>query len=635
MSTSLISTPELLALHKEVITLTASSVTQRDINAAAKQQRRHELKLLDTASICPVPQIKTFQDRLPSLKESRLQKLVTDQFYNADVMATALCVTDAVLYTQPVQIGSVSTLMRIRHWIQNLHGSPDTLKAGLATARDLFAVKTILDSEDSDLVHELCVGLFGTNRLRVSVPNFTYIYGGFECSPPIIQDKRVVSWCHSMKQSSTSGHPVNYLLYENIFPGSITLAEYVQSCTASQFLDKYLQVIYALRQAVQAIDFTHYRLTADRVILRPIKSNSSDKIMFELPYVTERGLEYVLTDAVATLTDFSWAHFDYNGEPWGNYHHVDTFVYPRRSFPLADAYKLLCTSMAVMQSSGNTATFTDLATILSFFSSERPVDLIRQQASIGYSLPLTPRVASKNLDDLTRYIRQIQACSFLSPNPGSHRVLGCQGTDFCITTEGMTRLIGLDKPATPETVFDFYAMGTERLSQGKSLDDVKRQFPYDTSTRQAQDKLDHVLTDISQGLKSIRRVDLGLLPITEIFTWTTLEAYRQYLIRVAQLYDQLETANIQITVLKFTAEAYNDQATLSLMDDRYQQLLSLMIPLNDHLASFRDDRKHLESVLDNPVNQEFIDTAIKRDPRLNWYWEGQHIFDYMLTPQVV
>jgi hypothetical protein len=635
MSAPLISTPELLALHKEVSTLTSSSVTQRDINAAAKQQRRQELKLLDTASICPVPKIKTFQDRLPGLKESRLQKLVTDQFYNADVMATALCVTDAVLYTQPVQIGAVTTLMRIRHWIQNLHGSPDEFKASLATARDLFAVKTTLDSPDSDLVHELCVGLFGTNRLRVAVPNFTYIYGGFECSPPIIQDKRVISWCHDQKNTSSSGNPVNYLLYENIFPASITLAEYVRSCTTSQFLDKYLQVLYALRQAVQAIDFTHYRLTADRVILRPIKPNSSDKSLFELPYVTERGLEYLLTDAVATLTDFSWAHFEYNGEPLGNYHHVDTFVYPRRSFPLADAYKLLCTSLESMQSSGNGATFTDVSTLLAFFSSEHPRDIIRQHAPIGYSLPLTPRLAATTLDDLTRYIRQIQACAFLSSTPGTHRVLGCQGTDFCITAEGMTRLIGLDKPATPETVFDFYAIGTERLSQGQSLDDLKRQFPYDKATNQAKDKLDHLFTDIAQGLKSIRRLDLSLLPITDIFTWATLDAYRQYLIRVAQVYDQLETANIQITVLKFTADAYNDRLTLDLMDERYQQLLSLMIPLNDHLSSFRDDRKHLESVLDNPVNQEFIDMAIKRDPRLNWYWQGQHIFDYMLTPQVM
>lgn len=625
-----ISTQQLLTLHQEVSDLTGSSVTQRDINNAAKQQRRRELQLLDTSSICPVPQIRTFQERLSGLKEIRLQKLVTDQFYNADVMATALCVTDAVLYTQPVQIGSVTTLMRIRHWIQNLQGSPTELKASLATAKDLFAVKTLIESMDSDLVHELCVGLFGTNRLRVTLPNFAYIYGGFECSQPIIQDKQVVSWCHPTKNSTTSGVPINYLLYENVFPNSITLAEYSRSCTSSQFLEKYLQVIYALRYANQEIDFTHYHLTADRVILRSVEPTTAPKSMFELPYTTERGLEYLLTDAVAMILDFSWAHFEYNGEPFGNYRHLDAFVYPRRSFPLTDAYKLLCTSLAAMQSGNNLVTFTEMAKILGFFSPDSPMELLRQQAAIGYALPLTTQLATKTVDDLTRYIRQIHACSFLTPTPGSHRILGCQGTDFCITTEGITRLIGLDKPATPDDAFDFYALGTQQLSRGQNLDELKHRFQYERAMNQAKTQLDQSFDTITQGLKSIRRVEIGILPITEIFTWGTREAYRQYLIGVAQVYDQLEAANIQITVIKFTAEAYNDIPTLDLIEERYQQLLDLMIPLNDHLASLREDRKHLEAILDNPVNQEFIEIALKRDPRLNWYWDGRSIFDYML-----
>jgi hypothetical protein len=630
MTPSLISTPQIQALHQEITSLTESSVTHQDIITASKQQRRRELKLLDTATICPVPQVRTFQDRLPGLKESRLQKLVTQEFYNADVMATALCVTDAVIYTQPVQMGSVTSLMRIRHWIENLHGSPNDLKANLGRARDFFAVKTALESSGIDLVHELSVGLFGTNRLRVTVPNFAYIYGGFECSPPIITDKRVVTWCQATK------NPVNYLLYENVFPGSLTLAEYVRTCTVSQFLDKYFQILYALRYAAQEIDFTHYHLTADRVILRPLdprdaSTSSGPPGPFKLSYLTERGLEYVSTDYVATMIDFSWSHFNYNGEAFGNYQHLNKFVYPRRSFPLTDAYKLLCTSLVEMQNHGNRTTFDDLTSILEFFSSESPQQILQHQASFDFGLPLTPELASKTLDDLARYIRSTQACSFITPNPGNQPILGCQGTSFCVTVEGMTRLIGLDKPATPETVFDFYEMGTRSLSQGKTLDSLKRDFPYEAAVSSAKTKLGQLFMSISKEISATRQIDLNLLPLTEIFTWTTLEAYRHYLLQVAAIYDQLESANIQITVLKFTAEAYQDTNTLDLVEERYRQLLNLMIPLNGFLSGLRDDRQHLEAILDNPVNQKFIDETLQRDPRLNWYWNGRPIFDYMLV----
>ena len=42
------------------------------------------------------------------------------------------------------------------------------------------------------------------------LPNFAYIYGGFKCSGPILNDNnKVVDWCVN------NNYSVNYILYEN------------------------------------------------------------------------------------------------------------------------------------------------------------------------------------------------------------------------------------------------------------------------------------------------------------------------------------------------------------------------------------------------------------------------------------
>src|SRR5436190_712755 len=82
---------------------------------------------------------------------------------------------------------------------------------------------------------------------RSYVPNFAYVFGGFKCSAPILQDPKYilgsagrypVNWCNS-------GLDIEYIIYENIAP-AVSFKEYVKKCTFEQFLDKYLQIIYAL-----------------------------------------------------------------------------------------------------------------------------------------------------------------------------------------------------------------------------------------------------------------------------------------------------------------------------------------------------------------------------------------------------
>ena len=53
-------------------------------------------------------------------KSKGLDSVVSKEFYNPDVMTSAMCIADSIFYTPPIQIGSVTSTMRIRYWLDQL-----------------------------------------------------------------------------------------------------------------------------------------------------------------------------------------------------------------------------------------------------------------------------------------------------------------------------------------------------------------------------------------------------------------------------------------------------------------------------------------------------------------------------------
>ncbi len=632
---SLTSTAEIFQLHDRAMEIYQTSQARREIKENTSRLLQREKQNLSTTSICPLPALGKDQTRIDNLKKKKLQKISKDQFYNPEVMRETMCITDAIVYTQPVQKGSVTSLQRTRQWIRNLRQIGTESVYGYALAADLegevpeesssfpmYVLKAPRSEEaDEELTHELFIGLFGTNPLRSFVPNFAYVYGGFQCAGPIIDPKtrQVATWCTRRGLGS-----VNYVIYENIAP-SVSFHEYVQKCSPSQFWVQYLQILYALRQAQSVNGFTHYDLHSNNVLIRQIDTDEE----FSIPYNTENGREYLKTDRIATIIDYGNSYIVYEAQNYGSYGKESFFVSPRRSYPFHDAYKLLLLAISNAKSARNLAVVEEGIRILSFFNSSPTKTILEREISLAYSLPYTEKAAGKTLDDLLRYIRSRCPCEFITIKPTTRRVLGCSGTDLCLTSSQLRREVDMETQRVPVSLFGFYDIATRYSAQNDipRLNLVKNQFHYPEAKERALDHFNSLQETLELIALDLETVKLVGRDFTAIFDIETLSPYRQFVMNVAGFYDTLEQLSISYDVLTYAAQTYKDGVTLSRVRKEYKETLDKYL---DRLAAW------VTSIINDIVhlNRYFIDETLRRqylllleeDPRLSWYEDGLILF---------
>jgi len=273
---------------------------RKDLDENLTKQKRNEEYLIKNTSQCSTSELDLLRDRIPGLKAQELKRNSIKKLYNAEAMKGTMCAIDSIFYTSPYDVGSSKLNDRIRLYIHNLRNVGDESLDGYAllsdfeNVKDMFILKVARDPKDDTLLHELVIGLHGTNTLRKYIPNFAYVYGGFKCSPPLIDPvtKKVVTWCLN------NDNPVNYVIYENISP-AVSMEKYLETCTGQEFLQAYLQVLYSLRTAEIAISYSHYDLHTANVLIRTL-----DIPKFQLVYNTENGLEYLSTSMIATIIDY-------------------------------------------------------------------------------------------------------------------------------------------------------------------------------------------------------------------------------------------------------------------------------------------------------------------------------------------
>src|SRR5690606_9854597 len=132
------------------------------------------------------------RDHLSGLQAHELREIMTEQYYNPQVMKGAKCLVDSIFYTSPYDLGSLYFNNRIRLYIHNLRelgintSDKYALIGDFENVKDMFLMKVSRSPEIDNLSHELIIGIYGTNSLRKHIPNYAYIYGGFKCSPPLI-----------------------------------------------------------------------------------------------------------------------------------------------------------------------------------------------------------------------------------------------------------------------------------------------------------------------------------------------------------------------------------------------------------------------------------------------------------------
>lgn len=340
--------------------MTTQSDTQKNSRfklSPEETEKKREEDFIESVSPCLEEEMKILSANFNGMDEELLQEFVKKSFYSQSVMKASECAINSLFYVSPSDIGSTELNDRIVSYITDMEKigklttkEKDTFSANFGRAENFFVVKSAKDPSKDFLTHELLVGLYGTNSMRQYVPNFSYVYGGFKCSPPIFdpETKKVLSFCDG------NTNKINYVIYENIAP-SITLGDYItgkkgaQKCSGNDFLNVFLQITFALEKARESIDFTHHNLDVNNVLIRTVEGIDE----FQIPYNKFNYKPYIKSNVIATIINYEYSRIKTQEQIGKNNEKIGPQIfgkfgkknaYPDKNWIVGDLYKLLMSS---------------------------------------------------------------------------------------------------------------------------------------------------------------------------------------------------------------------------------------------------------------------------------------------------
>lgn len=623
--------------HMELIkTQLQDPVVREKLKIYEKQQLNNEEILISNNQICGNDNLISLKEHITNLKPDILKKDVDTQFYNAQVMRAAMCAIDSVIYSPPEDIGSAQHNNLVNRYVKNLRQIGTESVNGYAMLgsfdgiEDFFVVKVSRNPLNDTLVHELVVGLYGTNKMRdLNNPNFSYIYAGLKCSPPLIDPntKKVVYSCLD------NFNLVNYVLYENVAPAK-SIRDYVKTCTSKQFLNVFMQALYALRLANIIVDYTHYDLHAENLLIRDPKLFGGK--MFQIPYETENGNEYLTTDVISTFIDYGYSHIKtedivdekngviFKGQDFGVHGRIHLSIFPNRSWIIYDAYRLLMNCMGYAYDNNNISVLKDMKNIFKFFNNIND-PIIFMENRVPDILPLIEKTENLQLDDLTRHIRSVCDCSFITSSPSSDPILDCG--DLCPSEKSILADVGLnvdDEIKIPNNIRDF-----DDLIQVLSKQNNKEKLDYIIDNYNYIDNIENHLDDIDQQYKLLKvkvvdfynsnTPDITKINYDSIFSYKGLSKIRQPYIDMGEIFNIIEKLNNDVNIGLCTAELYDDDNTIHYLNE-------LSININEVVNTFELEANYIifsyGDYLDNITDDDYYD-IIDNDKRLEWYWSDR------------
>lgn len=548
-----------------------TGLDRESANRAVQTRIEFESQAINqTSSVCPVYVESKFRLNISGIRDAKVKEEISRQFYNPDVMKAASCAIDAMYYGLTDRQGDVTVNQMIRKRITDLKviasGVQGTAaRLTLGSADDIAVTKfPKKQSGDNDILHELFVATVGgVNNLRSVVPNFAYIFGGFRCTPPLIDSEsgQVTGWCSDL----AGEHKVQFLLMENISPAE-SAAKYISQANANQTMSLYFQVVLALSVAYRAIEFTHYDAHTENVLMRDISATGIGRT-FVIPYPRRDGTTlYVKADRVATFIDYGMAGVRYKGAYYGNHEvwRTELAIFGDKPWPLHDAYKFLMFLIMDAHEAKNDIALSVLTKIFRFFNKEEdPIALSRYtinerdtttQWPQRFALPYIPKATKFSLDDLLDFLMtELNHKDIIfTSKPARLQALRCSN---CTTFFGALKLMGSKSEVRPTTFFEFYDAATGLDVHGDQFKALKRRFPYDEASRAWLDQIEALQKTTQTAAAQTYRIDLNSFPLSKP---TTLKLIRKSYFDIYHLLSLTEDLELQFKIGTWMAEHFDD-----------------------------------------------------------------------------
>jgi hypothetical protein len=550
-----------------------------ELIALQAEQKKEEDELAKML-VCREDDLDKIRDRLGSLDGVKVRRALTDYFFDGATMKVMFCLIESILAHQgKLADGALKEYERIRHWLRadKQIGAESIFGYAMTTSFDgqdnLLVAKAPRPGVGAgDSIHEYIVGAFALNNLRSYLPNFAYVFGTFDCASPVIGlEKEIDTWCGFQPG-------VHYVLYENVNP-SVTLGDLNKTISFPLFLNYYLQVLLALRLAHKKYDFTHYDLHDQNVLVRALGRPVS------LEYETPRGVSYLETEGIATIIDYGQSHVKIGGKNYGYFGLEAYGPTASHSFPIFDAYKLLLMSMRTMFNNDNPA-WQQASSILRFFTTENPVQVIKSQSKFYYSLPRTKQTLALSLDELIDYILKIYPQSMVTTS--LYPLLKCKAAR-CQSPRAALKALELSPTPKAGDMIELYDLATKYEQEGRIGEEklLLQRYPYNEQIGKLSTDFDHHLSELERKARDFSKVQFGQ-PII---------AYRRSFDAFAEMVDVADDLSLGLQALQALAQDYQDDKTLRLVKELkpiYQQVILLLMSISDQYLE--DALKIKESV---------------------------------------
>lgn len=566
---------------------------------------------------------------------SQLINILSDQFCNIEAMEAISC------FIQNIQLweSSLSSNYRLREYFGDLEQFGPLSNHGVVMdGSKPFIIKASRNTieADEELIHETFIGLKGTNQLRKFIPNFVYVFGFFECSCPVVDtiNRQILTWCNNKQVESS------YIVYEKIFPNR-PFRKLCRHGTVSQILNAYLQVAYSLILAYKVIDFTHYDLHLDNVLIRILP----DKPNISIPYETENGKEYLNSNFVATIIDYGSSHIQFEGRHYGRYGIEQYGVLPDSSFVFHDMFKLLMFILEEMKLSerDDYIIFQPIVDyILGDYTYTSFDDLIYKYREYYYALPnIEIKISPFDLTHCIRTMFPVETSFFSSEpeitspnlNRGSGKSSSSESddksfvpvdlTEKCDFNETLSKLNLSGIPRVKSVIHYFDLMTGKNLSD-KIKKRIRSRFRYREILIQCEEEYSGLLNKFNDLYMQTQLFSLKKYPLKNIYSDRIFKYYRHYVERLAEMLNVYTDVYVYYRSLHFTYSDYDIDDMVSGLTENYIQQRPILRKLVDCLRSLKDDIRHMHNLI--TANHDYIKVRVKENPMYNWYEDAYPMY---------
>lgn len=617
------------------------------LNRQIQDKIQRELALIErSSSACPYYRSddvefneEDFRKNIGGLDFGKVKELASKQFFNKEVMIGVSCATDSMFYSISNKQGSSSVCEVVREEIDKLKVMASGVQgqggsAEMGHVKDLFWYKIPRPGAEDDLMHELFIGLMGTNLLREECYNFSFIYGGFRTRKPVVDlDGNVTTLCPAPGDQINTATSVPFLMMENL-AGSTTLKQNFSKMGVSEILSTYIQILLALNIANKKIGFTHYDLHGENVLLRDI-SDSGFGREFLIPYPFAKNRLYVMATKVATIIDYGMSGINYQGTYYGNtglYDHRYA-AFNDKPWPLHDAYKLLMFMIQYSILQNRPEAEAALTKIFRFFNKkEDPRNIttktyvdnfgktVRNELGLQwdsrFALPYNENTSKHTILELVYFIlKEFPRIGivFTQP-PKGYNILECTS---CLSFNQVARIVGAAEPIPkPKTFFHLYdaAMLESRLGQDK-FNQIIKSFDYPTAKDEFMRKVKNLLTDITTMSSVVTHIDLQP---GNVFDPVSVLNVRRNNELIYKMIDTLERLNFNINIGQWVGQIFNDDNLINSLTQYSTDIVKYRPMICELVTRASQNYTTIYNAMMTPA----WNSTYSKDQRFVWYAES-------------